>query len=73
MEMPYLSFTLAGWPPQALETEGLGAHLRHSPALPQILLWCRWEGRAYVEHGGEECSLTLRAEADRSAGCPKVR
>lgn len=37
---------------------------------PPLVLW---EGRAHVEHGGEECSLTLRVEADRSTGCPKVR
>lgn len=39
----------------------------------RFLLRCRWGGRAYVEHGGEECSLTLRAEADCSTGCPTVR
>lgn len=69
MEMPYLSFKLAG-----LATTGPGdGRAGHLPALPQILLWCGWEGRAYGEHGGEECSLTLRAEANRSTGCPKVR
>lgn len=40
--------------------------------LPQILLSCRQEGKAYAEHGGAECSLILRAEASCSIGCSKA-
>lgn len=48
---------------------GPGERRAGHTCLPQILLSCRQEGKAYIEHGGEECSLILRAEANCFIGC----